>query len=458
MIKKNKKLLTLLLILAMSISLLAGCAATPAAAPDATPAAEPAEPAAEEPAEEEPAEEPVEVTELSFWHIQTQDIPKKIIDDAIARFEAANPMYDVTVEPMQNDAYKTKLAVALGADTMPDIFPHWSGGPMISYIDAGKVAEITALMNQDGFVDRFLPAGIAQATYQDKIWAVPVENIAVAMFFYNKEVFAANNIEIPTTIAELEAVAETLKANGVIPFSLANKTKWTGSMYYMYLVDRIGGADVFANAANRQNNGTFLDPAFTRAGTIIQDWVNRDFFNEGFNGLDEDSGQSRALLYAGRAAMTLMGSWIVSTINSENPDFLPNLGVFPFPIYEGGKGDPSGVVGTVGDNFYSVAASSKSVEGSFAAIQSLLDEQSVIDRIAAGKIPPLVGVQVADPMMQNVLNLVNQAKTTQLWYDQYLPPIMGDLHKDTSQEIFGLTKTPEEVNAIMEAKAVELAK
>ena len=196
MIKKNKKLLTLLLILAMSISLLAGCAATPAAAPDATPAAEPAEPAAEEPAEEEPAEEPVEVTELSFWHIQTQDIPKKIIDDAIARFEAANPMYDVTVEPMQNDAYKTKLAVALGADTMPDIFPHWSGGPMISYIDAGKVAEITALMNQDGFVDRFLPAGIAQATYQDKIWAVPVENIAVAMFFYNKEVFAANNIEI----------------------------------------------------------------------------------------------------------------------------------------------------------------------------------------------------------------------------------------------------------------------
>jgi hypothetical protein len=34
---------------------------------------------------------------------------------------------------------------------------------------------------------------------------------------------------------------------------------------------------------------------------------------------------------------------------------------------------------------------------------------------------------------------------------------MGDLHKDTSQELFGLTKTPEEVNAIMEAKAAELA-
>jgi len=57
-----------------------------------------------------------------------------------------------------------------------------------------------------------------------------------------------------------------------------------------------------------------------------------------------------------------------------------------------------------------------------------------------------------------VLDLATKAKSNQLWYDQYLKPELGDLHKDTCQEIFGLTKTPEEVNKIMEAKSAELAK
>jgi raffinose/stachyose/melibiose transport system substrate-binding protein len=61
--------------------------------------------------------------------------------------------------------------------------------------------------------------------------------------------------------------------------------------------------------------------------------------------------------------MTLMGSWIVSVINSENPIFCLTLGV-SVPAVEGGKGDPSNTVGTVGDNFYSISSNSASVEGS----------------------------------------------------------------------------------------------
>lgn len=34
----------------------------------------------------------------------------------------------------------------------------------------------------------------------------------------------------------------------------------------------------------------------------------------------------------------------------------------------------------------------------------------------------------------------------QLWYDQYLPPVVSEAHKDTCQELFGLTMTPEEAN------------
>jgi raffinose/stachyose/melibiose transport system substrate-binding protein len=394
---------------------------------------------------------------LILWHIQTEDAPKQCIDESIARFEKDYPEYTVEVVPMQNDAYKTKLKVAMGSTEMPDIFVHWSGGPMVSYIDAGKVADITAYMNKNNYKSRFMAAGISQATYKNKIWAMPVEGLAIAMVFYNKAVFAQYGLKVPKTLTELDAVAATLKSKGVTPFALANKTKWTGSMYYMYLVDRYGGPDVFANAANRKNGGTFEDPAFTKAGNKIVDWVKKGYYNIGFNGLDEDSGQGRALLYSGKAAMLVMGSWLIYQVKSENPDFMENLGAFPFPAAPDGKGDASDTVGTVGDNFYSISSSCKYPDAAFAALTYLLDDTAVRERIALGKIPPLNSVTVTEPLLNQVLEVAKAAKSNQLWYDQYLSPEMGELHKDTSQELFGLTKTPAEVNSAMEAKAKAIA-
>ncbi len=443
--------------IAMSLSIAACGSSTPAATSTSTAAASSsatASTAAE--SSTAPAAQPVKLT---LWHIQTTEPMPTIIKDSIDRFTKDNSNYTVDVTAMQNDAFKTKIAVAMGSDQMPDIFPHWSGGPMNTYVDSKKIADLTTYMNDNGYKDRFMPAAINQATYQDKIWAVPVENTAVAMFFYNKELFAKYNLQVPKTIGELEKVADTLKKNGIIPFSLANKTQWTGSMYYMYLADRFGGADAFNAAAQR--TGSFENEAFTQAGNKIQEWVKNGYFNKGFNGLDEDSGQSRMLLYQEKAAMLLMGSWFISTAKGETEsskdvkvkDFMKKIGSFPFPAAEGGKGSPDSVVGTVGDNFYSVAANSKDVAGAFKAISYLIDDTAVQKRVEAGKVPPVKGVKVTDPLLQEVLNAVEKAPSVQLWYDQYLPADVAQVHKDTSQAIFGLAKTPEQVNKEMEAAA-----
>ncbi len=392
---------------------------------------------------------------LSLWHIQTTEPMTSNVKADIDRFTKENPKYSVNVEVMQNDAYKTKLKIALSSNTAPDIFFSWTGGSMNEYVDADKIVDLTPYMDKDNYKERFMDAGINQATYKDKIWGVPVENTAVAMFFYNKDLFAKYNLQVPKTIKELETVCDTLKKNKIIPFSLANKTQWTGSMYYMYLANRFGGADAFKNAAAR--TGSFEDESFKQAGATIQDWVKKDYFNKGFNGLDEDSGQSRTLLYTEKAAMTLMGSWFLSTAAGENKDFMKKVGSFPFPAAEGGKGEPNAVVGTVGDNFYHIAKTCKDPEGAFKAIQYMIDDKAVEKRIEAGRVPPVKGVKVSDPLLQNVLDAVQKAPSVQLWYDQYLSPELSDLHKSTTQALFGLSKTPDQVDKEMEAKAKELA-
>jgi raffinose/stachyose/melibiose transport system substrate-binding protein len=223
-------------------------------------------------------------------------------------------------------------------------------------------------------------------------------------------------------------------------------------MFFMYLVDRLAGNQPFAAAAARQ--GSFEAPVFVEAGKRIQNLVRAGAFQEGFNGLDYDTGGMRALLYSGKAAMELMGTWEIGTIKTENADFYDkNLGFFPFPAVAGGAGNPKDIVGTVGNNFYSIPSTCKNPDEAFKLIQYLIDEKSVEVRGRAGRIPPVKGFQTDDPVLRQAIALVEQASNVQLWYDQYLPPSVAEAHKDTSQALFGLSMTPEEAAKQLEQAA-----
>lgn len=437
-----KKLLSLVLALAMVLSL-AACAGSGSPGSDAP--ADDAEPSTADTA----APESGDKIPLTIWHIQTGGI-SDTIQSAVDRFVAANPQYDVTVVQKQNDNYKTDLSLAINAGTMPDVFITWGGQTMYDYVDEGLIYDLTDLMKADGYADEFLDAAITQCSYNDKIVAVPVENISVAGFFYNKEIFDQYGLEEPETIADLEAICDTLVANGIAPFALANSTKWTGSMYFQYLVTRYGGLEPFADAA--AGTGSFENDAFVYAGQTIQDWVNKGYFCEGFNGMDDDSGQARMLFYSGDAAMDLMGSWFISNVADESTMLEDGtLGFFPFPALESSEADQSLVLGTLGDNLYSVSANSADPEGAFKLIQSLLDDEALVERNAQGRIIPLKSFTSDNEVTNEVLASLNSSSGVQLWYDQYLPSEVAEVHKDTSQEIFGLTMTPEDANAELQA-------
>jgi raffinose/stachyose/melibiose transport system substrate-binding protein len=442
-----KRILSLAVVFSLLLGLLAACAAPAAPAPAAE------APAAEAPAAEAPAAEATagEGGTIDIWHIQ--DRQPEEIQGAADRFMADNPGVTVNVTALQNDPFKTKLAVALGAGNPPCIFPTWGGGPLYQYVQAGQVIDLTSYMESSGLKDRVVPASLSNVTFDGKIYGAPGENSAIAVVWYNKAMFDELGLTAPATWDELLTVIETLKENDIIPFALANLTKWTSSMYYMYLVDRLGGPEVFASAANR-TGGSFEDPVFVQAGQMVQDLVNMGAFNEGFNGLDYDTGQSRQLIYSGKAAMELMGGWEFSNMLAENPEFAESsISFFPFPAIEGGKGDPTSVVGTVGDNFYSISSACANPDLAFKLIEYMMDDTTNAMRVANGKIPPVVGLTLEDPRQQEIVDMIANAASVQLWYDQYLPPELGEVHKDTMQALFGLEMTPEEAAAAHEQAA-----
>ena len=396
---------------------------------------------------------------ILLWDIATEGLGKKVQEDAVNRFMEAYPNIKVEQVHQQNDTYKSQLQIALSAkEGQPDMYIHWGGGPMAEYYKSGCVNDITELFNTYDHPD-FIDAAVAQSSYDGKILSIPFGGLSGCDIFYNKDVFAAAGIEaVPTTIAELEECCEKLKAAGYYPFALANLPRWTGSMYYMYLVARHSGNAEFDAAYD--GTGSFTSPAFIYAGEKIQEWVNKGYFNDGFNSMAPDNNDDRALLIQGAAGMMLHGSWQVSGIKNDDEEFYnESLGTFRFPIDEEAQaaGVPQNVeIGTAIGNGFSfncwldpehTQVDEEKLKACYVlATQFYNDDIYNAAQVEGGGTPSIKGFdKTDDPNLKVVISTFFDASNVQLWYDQYLPASVTEVHKDMMGELFGLTKTPEEV-------------
>ena len=74
------------------------------------------------------------------------------------------------------------------------------------------------------------------------------------------------------------------------------------------------------------------------------------------------------------------------------------------------------------------------------------------DRNVVDKIVPVkdAGDHITDPVVKEIFDAAQEASSIQLWYDQYLPTSVASAHLDGLQEVFGLTKTPQEAQEEMQ--------
>ena len=392
-----------------------------------------------------------ESKEIVYWNIGTESPDKDVIAKAVDKFNSETESgYTVTVVPTQNDTYKEKLVVAMSSGECPDMYSNWSGGPMYEYIDSGFGQPIDDLFNASEIKDKLMDAAVAQATYNDHVYAVPYQNVSLAGIFYNKEMFEKYGLSEPKTLADLENICKTLKDNGITPFALANGSKWTGSMYFMSLAARYGGLEPFQKAV--AGEGKFTDDCFIKAGEKIQEWVNAGYFPEGVNSLSEDDGQAKQLMYQESAGMLLCGSWYTGTFSSDSEEFYQKIDWFPFPAIEGSDADASIQIGTVGDQFITFNCEGDKLAAAFECAEAHLSDEVIDFEIEKGKIP-VKGIEekITDPVAKKIVETANSAPEIQLWYDQYLPPAVATAHLDGLQEVFGLTMTPQEAQDSMQA-------
>jgi raffinose/stachyose/melibiose transport system substrate-binding protein len=383
---------------------------------------------------------------MHLWPEGSSNAQFTIVDDIIKAYEEENPDVDIQTEILGNEQYKEKVKVLSASNELPDVGITWAAGYMKPFVDGNMFAPLDDIVEKDKFV-----AGTLDAfSVEEKTYALPLE-LNITPVYYNKEIFEKYNLEAPKTYDEFLNVVETLVDNGVTPITLGNKDRWTGSMWYMYLADRIGGPESLNNAINR--TGSFEDPALVKAAEEIENLVNMDAFVKGFNGLSND--EAKGYFMNEQAAMYLMATWELpnyTTTPDVDQEFKDKVGYFKFPTYEGGKGDIDSYVGGPGVGLF-VSEQSKVKDEAKEFVSYLVDEWGKRSVVDAGVIPAtVVDTSNGDlhPMYIDILNDLGKASNLTLYADVQMSAGVADVHLNQIQALFGGQTTPEEFTKTQE--------
>jgi raffinose/stachyose/melibiose transport system substrate-binding protein len=379
---------------------------------------------------------------IDWWHISDQDPMLSLLASIAKDFETANPGVKINVTPLQNDAFKAKLTTVTQAGNPPGIFTTWGGGVLKQQVDAKLVKDITA--DVAPWKDKFKSTAFDPYTFDGKIYGVPTDSGMVG-FWYNKALFSKAGVTTaPATWSDYLDAVRKLKAAGITPIALAGQVKWPGHYYWAYLAMRIAGLDALAKAAVDKD---FNKPDFVAAGARLKDLVDLKPFQNGFlaAGYDTPDGQA-ATVGNGQAAMELMGQWAPSNhvnLSASKKGLGDDLGFFPFPAVEGGKGKITEAFG--GGGGYAVGKNAPKQAVDF--LKTLTSVDNARKMAGNGLLPPVKGADdgVKDPNLQLVAKTLASATGFQLYLDQAYAPAVGQQVNDSVADLLAGKATPEQV-------------
>ncbi|MCZ2846507.1 extracellular solute-binding protein [Modestobacter sp. VKM Ac-2978] len=146
--------------------------------------------------------------ELRLW-LAGSDTPQELRDHLVETFEEQHPDSTLVIEEQDWNGLVPRLQTALTSESQtPDLVELGNTqSPTFTY--AGAFSDITDMYEELGGED-LLQGFVDAGTVDDTLYAVPYYSGARAVF-YNKELFAAAGVEVPTTLAEFTEVAQTLQ-------------------------------------------------------------------------------------------------------------------------------------------------------------------------------------------------------------------------------------------------------
>ncbi|MDD3173986.1 MAG: extracellular solute-binding protein, partial [Herbinix sp.] len=372
------------------------------------------------------------------------------IEGKLHEYEASHPDIKFEITSAQNQEYKEKIKVVVGGEDTPDIFFSWVGDFTDRFIREDLILDLTPYFEADKeWTDSLIESQMAQYTNADgMIYGVPFR-LDCKLFFYNADVFEANNLEVPNTFNELLAVCEKLKAAGVTPISYGNQEPWSAS-HYIGTLNQICVPDDVRKVDYNPTSGEFTDPGYVEALNYYQKLL--PYMTENANGVKPDMG--RTTFAMGAAGMYYAELIEIPYIKLENPDM--KFGMFKFPEIEGAKGNQNILTG-VPEGFV-VSSKTKYPDECVEFLKWFLGKEVGTQQCQEiGWFNAAKGTTegLTDQALLDGYDTVMNAEAMGAWLDNALYSTVCDEYLTAVSDLTNGDITPEEAMAKIQKKALE---
>ncbi|CAL8971027.1 Multiple sugar-binding protein [Propionicimonas sp. T2.31MG-18] len=262
---------------------------------------------------------------------------------AVEIFKAKHPDVTVKEEAQTFEQIQKNAKIVLTGDSVPDVMEYNKGNATAGQLAAqGLITPLTDAATQYGWESKLAGSLATTAKYNDKglmgsgeWYGVPNYGEFVGVY-YNKDLFAKYDLQVPTTMDEFVKVMDTFKAKGVTPLATAGAEYPLGQLWYELVLanaDRsfVNDYQLFANDVD------FQGAQMTAGTTALKDWISKGYIDKNVAALKaEDMGVS---FIKGKYPMMVSGSWWFGRLATE---MKADWGMFLFPgnaLHPGSSGN-----------------------------------------------------------------------------------------------------------------------
>lgn len=262
------------------------------------------------------------VTEVTFWTLNGR---ADAVDPIIEAFEAENPDIKVTASYYDTDGIKDACKVAASSNTLPDMWFNWGGALGGFYAENGLTYDLTEYAKANNWDQKFNAGAMALCTLDGKLSGYPTSYNVLGVY-YNKDIFAQYNLEVPTTFDEFEAVCATLKENGITPVSTGGLYGWHTMRILELFIEHYAGAELH-DEINTFQKSYDCEPV-VQALTKYKEFCDKGYFPAGF--ITQDPNNTQLEMFTGKSAMDFQGQWYDGVIVQNEQD-MDKFATFAFP-------------------------------------------------------------------------------------------------------------------------------
>lgn len=284
------------------------------------------------------------------------------------------------------------LAIKSGFAPIPQDWAAGAQDPLWKqWIDTGLIADLSG----EEWIKNYNSTDVQNSTtYNGKVYGINMGKVAFTGLFYNKKIFADNNLKVPTTWDEFKNVVDTLKAAGVAPLGFAGKDVWPYNLAVQGLSATVIKDQGEFIKGLWTGDTKFTDPqaieVLEKAQYLLQNSI------DGVMGIDYAS--LPGLFASGKVAMVADGTWNAPTIKSLDAGL--EFGYFPIP----GSSDASMNANLAGkyDMSWMVLEKAKNKDAALKWLAMQAEPDNYAAFAKASGFLPTQNVQVDDPFINEI--------------------------------------------------------